>query len=129
MIETRIDPERRRVINIASGEVTDEDVRSLRDTLRTDPQFADDFDQLFDLSAAAAISITGSTMAFAAAASAFRPGVRRAFVARTPFQFGMARMFSIYADSHNQAVEVFWDAAEATVWLDGRDQSPRPTDA
>ena len=104
----------------ASGTLTDEDLVHARDALRADTHFASDFDQLLDFSGADAIALSAGAMSSISGRSAFRAGARRAFVASNPFQFGMARMFAIYAENYGHNIQVFWSAADAEAWLDRR---------
>jgi hypothetical protein len=48
----------------------------------------------------------------------FNPGTRRAFVATHDGVFGMARMYSLHAESLGQTIEVFRELAPARAWID-----------
>ena len=48
----------------------------------------------------------------------FNPGTRRAFVASHDGVFGMARMYSLHAESLGQTIEVFRDLEPAHAWIE-----------
>jgi hypothetical protein len=48
----------------------------------------------------------------------FGPGARRAFVTGSEEQYGLARVFAVYAEMTGNFVEVFRDLADAEAWLD-----------
>jgi hypothetical protein len=56
-------------------------------------------------------------MARLANTSILAPEVRRAFVAATTLQYGMARMFTTMSDQRNHVTQVFRDLDDAEAWL------------
>jgi hypothetical protein len=112
-----IDASRRIIVARASGVLTEDDLRSTRILMRGDPGFNRNFGQLLDLRAADEVTVSVPAMARIAAASAFAPGVRRAFVGVTDAQYNMARTFAMLSEPHDQLVHVFRDISVAEAWL------------
>lgn len=110
-VKYSIDRKARLVTTVFFGIFTDSDVWHLIDQLRADPDYDPDFDELIDC--------TGVTENFVSAAtlSAVRssPKPRRAVVAPSPKNYGIARMFQ--AMQVNQQIEVFRTLEEAKEWL------------
>ncbi len=101
----------------ASGTLTWSDLQGLRDRLAADREFSRDLKQIFDLSGAREIAFTGEQIRAVAQASIFRPGTRRAFVAATSTQWGIARMLQAYCELQEQVAGVFRDRTQAREWL------------
>jgi len=112
-----IDASRRIIVARASGVLTEDDLRSMRVLMQGDPGFDRTFGQLLDLRDATEIVVSLPAMARLAAASAFAPGVRRAFVGITDDQYNMAWTFAMLSEPHDQLVHVFRDMAVAEAWL------------
>lgn len=117
-----IDSDRRLVLSRAWGVLTTDDIRLSRAALQADAEFHADFGQLFDLRDVTDIAFSSATMWSIATNSLFAPGVRRAFVAATGLQFGMARMFAAHSEAQNQDVRAFRDLDAALAWLGATDQ-------
>jgi hypothetical protein len=120
-----IDPHARIVAMRVTGSLTDDDVRAIREELRRHPDFDPGMGQLFDARAAEQVALSSDAVRSLASVSVFHAGTRRAFVVANDFQFGMARMFSLYSETHAQTVEVFRDIESALGWL--RRQPPAET--
>jgi hypothetical protein len=112
-----IDPARRMVVTRSSGVMTDADVIAIRAQFAADPAFDPQYAQLSDLRDLTDVALSASMIDAIASTSVFRPSTRRAFVAYTPFQFGIARMFAAVSEAHRQQVQVFRSMAEAESWV------------
>jgi hypothetical protein len=112
-----IDVTRRLIIVRARGVLTEADVTRVRDQIRRDQGFDPEYDQLFDASNVEDIALAKEGMARLADTSILAPAVRRAFVATTTLQYGMARMFTSFADQRNHITRVFRRLDEAEAWL------------
>jgi hypothetical protein len=112
-----IDASRRLVITRASGHLTEEDMRFAQAMLHGDPGFRPSYRQLIDLRGVDSVGVSVPAMARIAAASAFTPGVRRAFVGTSEEQYDVARVFATLSEPHNQIVHVFRELMIAEAWL------------
>jgi hypothetical protein len=112
-----IDASRRLIIVRAAGVLTETDVNRARERLRHDPTFDRAFDQLFDAREVEDVALSKAGMARLADTSILAPEVRRAFVAATTLQYGMARMFTTMSDQRNHVTQVFRDLDDAEAWL------------
>jgi hypothetical protein len=119
-----IDADRRLIIVRARGVLTESDVSRARARLRQDPEFDPEFDQLFDARDVEDIALSKEGMARLADTSILAPAVRRAFVAATTLQYGMARMFTAVSEQRQHVTQVFRRLEEAEAWLAG---SPPPS--
>jgi hypothetical protein len=112
-----IDVARRRVSCRAEGVLTQRDIFDEQPRVRTHPGFDPMFDQLIDLTAATDLDFDYSSMSSVANTTIFRPGARRALVANTAVQYGIARMFQALSEGNNHVVAIFRDLADAEAWL------------
>ncbi|HTT68911.1 MAG TPA: hypothetical protein VMF70_12870 [Gemmatimonadales bacterium] len=113
----RIDRAARVVYSRAWGVLTDQDLVDNRVALFTDPAFAPEFNQLYDLSAVTEIRVTSPALLQLSLSSRFAPSSRRAVVVSSDVAFGMARMYAILT-GHEETVQVFRDRASAVGWLE-----------
>jgi hypothetical protein len=112
-----IDAKRRLIIVRACGVLTEADVTRAREQLGGDPGFDREFDQLFDARDVEDIALSKEGMARLADTSILAPAVRRAFVAATTLQYGMARMFTAVSEQRQHVTEVFRELEDAESWL------------
>jgi hypothetical protein len=120
----KIDKERRLVMSTAAGELTKDEVRTLQDQLRKDPDFDPNFSQLSDLTHVTAMNITGAEMQELAATTAFSPNARRAVIASNDLAFGLARMFEQFRETKgDQGIRVFRKLEDALDWIVGKGES------
>jgi len=112
-----IDPNRQLVTTRLWGVVTEEEVRAHNRKLRTDPAFDPSYRQLADMTAITESRVGTSLINETSADQFFNPGTRRAFVASTDANFGMARKFALQAEAGGQTIEVFRDLRKAEEWL------------
>jgi hypothetical protein len=119
-----IDATVRRVTCRAHGVLTQRDIFDEQPRVRALPDFDPTFDQLIDLSAATDLDFDYSSVSSVATTTVFRSGVRRAIVAHTPVQYGIARMFQALSERNDHVVAIFRDLADAEAWL--ATDSPAP---
>jgi hypothetical protein len=112
-----IDAKRRLIIVRAGGVLTEGDVIRVREQLRDDPAFDREFDQLFDAREVEDIALSKDGMSRLADTSILAPAVRRAFLAATTLQYGMARMFKTFSEQRQHTTQVFRELEEAELWL------------
>ena len=112
-----IDANRRLIIVRAGGVLTEDDVTRVREQLRGDPSFDREFDQLFDAREVEDIALSKDGMSRLADTSILAPAVRRAFLAATTLQYGMARMFTTLSEQRQHTTQVFRELEEAESWL------------
>jgi hypothetical protein len=73
-----IDHARRLVTNVATGILSDDDMREAQAKMRGDPEWNASYSQLFDLTAVSDVRISTDYLRTMAANTAFAPGARRA---------------------------------------------------
>jgi hypothetical protein len=100
------------------GVVTRSEIMTVRYAVANDPLFKTALSQLIDVQEASTSAITTQDVQ-ALAFSNVDPVARRAFVARNPDAFGLARMFhALHSLKHShEQVNVFRTMAEAEAWL------------
>jgi hypothetical protein len=113
-----IDPAARIVYCRVWGVLTEAELIDHYKQLAADPAFRSSFRQFGDIREATEILVSGGGMLATARARVFDPGVRRALIAQNDLQFGMARMFAIYAEAAKQDIRVFRGADEARRWIE-----------
>jgi hypothetical protein len=116
-IEYTILPSRRLVHVRIWGVVSVTDLLEHYRALQADCAFDPAFWQLTDMREVTDVRGDGCDVALAARSRTFTPGVRRAVVAATDLQFGMARMFATYAEAFGHTVRVFRDLRSAKEWV------------
>jgi hypothetical protein len=125
-VEYIVDKERRLVVSTAWGRVTFAEARAHQERLRDDPDFHSEFDQFLDATAVTALDISiDEAQTIARNSPHFSASSRRAWVAVSPFLFGMGRMIGIYREIAGGAEQfsVFYDRDQAFKWL-GLDALP-----
>jgi hypothetical protein len=111
-----IDPERRVVFSTTTGASNAAEFMDHQARLRSDPAFAPDFNQLFDLRELEEHAATTTDLQMMAQHSAFGAGSRRAVVVSKDVHYGMARMFDMMRHGQGE-IMIFRDIAEARKWL------------
>ena len=99
------------------GVLTGDEIDEHRRQIRTDPAFDPGLRYVVDMRAVTVLAYTSSRVRHAAATQHFRGGQRRAIVAATDEQYGVARMFSTFAALEGEVVEVFREWPPAAAWL------------
>ena len=109
-----VDPARRLVVSRASGVFTPDDVIAVRMQVAGDATFDPTFDQIIDLTNATELRFDYDEMLAVAASSLSQAVVRRAVVARTAEQHGVACIFQVASEAVGQRVDIFKTFDEAT---------------
>ena len=112
-----IDVERQLVISRAWGAVTNDDVREHNRALRADPLFDPGYRQLVDMTGITEDLVDITTKREVSQNQVFAPGVQRAWIASEDYTYGMARMYSVAAESRGQTIGVFRARSDAEEWL------------
>ena len=123
----QIDVDGRIVLVELTGELSADELIEGNRALATHPDFRSDLDQIVDMSTANGIRIDRHTVRqLTDQPPLFSPRSRRAFVVKTDFGYGMARMFQMQRGEGAGEIQVFRDLGEARAWLQsGRRSSGR----
>ncbi|HEY0527673.1 MAG TPA: hypothetical protein VGD02_02500 [Gemmatimonadaceae bacterium] len=113
-----IDAKRRLVTTRCWGAVSPDEIYQHNQQLRTDPAFDPSYRQVADMTAMTAVTVSTNVVTETALDQFFTPGTRRAFVATHDGVFGMARMYSLHAESLGQTIEVFREIGAAKDWVE-----------
>ena len=126
-VEYIIDKERRLVISTAWGPVTFAEARAHQERLRNDPDFHSEFNQFLDATGVTALDLSHEeAQTIARNSPHFAAVSRRAWVAPSPFIFGIGRMIGVYREiaGGTEQFRVFNDREQALKWL-GLDALPK----
>ena len=115
--EYKIYPDDHLIVATYSGVFTVEDILGLRQRILQDPDYCADFHVLDDVTRVEEIDADFSRMAPVPSGSIITKGIRRALVAKTDLQFGMARTYQMLSDNAGHQFEVFRDYDEALAWV------------
>lgn len=86
--------------------------------LSQDPQFDPAFSQLMDFRGVTRVDLSHDQIYELAQRRVFSDGARRAIVAPSPVQFGLARMFQSYSLARGaRGIQIFPEMGEAVAWL------------
>lgn len=113
----RIDREQGVVLSRLWGILTVAEIDEHRRAIRADPDFAPDLRYIVDLRQVTVLAYPSAKVRQIAATQHFRGEQRRAIVASSDEQYGVARMFATFAALEGEVVEVFRDWAPAAEWL------------
>ena len=113
-----IDTVRRAIFSIHEGVVNDEDLLERQRIVAADPDFDPSLSQLADFSGATEILVSSEGVRALAEANLYSPESKRAFVAPSDLQYGIARMFQILRDDRPETIQIFRTREEAVAWLD-----------
>jgi len=123
-IEFSIDRARRRISTRASGRIQRGELVDYYRRLRAQPDFHANLDELFDLSEASVVDVTGEDVRELSATTLpfTREGkpVKVAIVAPRDLEFGMSRMYQMLQGQSVNLVRIFRDRVEADAWLEER---------
>ena len=115
-----IEPEHRLVCMTATGKITTVHMLEFYRTLRADPGFRPEYDQIADFREAVPDGILGNQMGLSLDASPYLASSRRAYVVSPGLGYGMGRMASAFAEERRITSRLFDDVAEARRWLQVR---------
>ena len=113
----RIDAADQIIYSRAWGVLTDDDIATNRAALARDPAFVPTSSQLYDFSEVTAVEVTAAGVRALARTSPFARTARRAIVVSSDVAYGMARMYAIISDHHDDAFRIFRDQRDAIAWL------------
>jgi len=116
-VQYRVDRAGRMVFSRAWGTLTVEDLLQHQNELRADPLVQPGFNQIFDLRDVTHHEISASDVRRLALYSPFDATSRRAIVATTEREFGLARMGEMILGGRSGTIRVFRDYHEACRWL------------
>ena len=103
------------VLSVATGEVSDAELRSHQQAIAADPRFDREYVQLWDArESVPAADRTSPSLQFVTA-----PHVRRAIVVSTKLAFGLGRQLEMTRFSdHEGGLRIFSDIVEALDWIE-----------
>lgn len=112
-------PQYRLVVSSAAGRLTFEEVSGHQDQLLADPDFVPEFNQLYDVTAATNVALSGDELKRLLGRQVFSSTSRRALVANTTYLYGMGRMTLTYYEMSKQVapMSLFRDRTSALRWL------------
>ena len=113
-----IDTERAVVVAVAAGVVTADELIDGTVAMGKAPGFAADMRLLVDFSQAVRVEIPTERLEELSEVSPYSSRSRRAYIVQRDFDFGLARMFSVFVEMHGKGeVQVFRSRPEAISWL------------
>ena len=113
----RIEKRKRLVIARVDGHVTETDLLEYQESLRKDPRFRADFDQIVDMRKCLRLDVTRAGICFAALRSPFGATSRRAVLATSANAQELIRIFGLWSDGLTGRTRLFSDPERATIWL------------
>jgi hypothetical protein len=114
-----IDQQRKMVLGSARGILTFADITGRTTRLKSDPDFAPEYRELFDFTGVTQIELSNIQIQALAQWSPFAPSSRRAFLVDGQLAFALARMSTTYHELNGeQYVSAFRDKEEALRWLE-----------
>lgn len=121
----RIDSRQEIVFSKAEGVISDQQLLEHHRALRAHSEFRPHFRQLYDYRDAidadvAKDRLTPEALYDLAINNPFSESSRRAFLARTPLQYGLLRMFIGMCNQAGESMKIFEDRDEALRWLDSQ---------
>jgi hypothetical protein len=128
----KIDKERKLVLTTGSGFVTKEEVLTLQDQMRNDPEFDPSFSQVADFAQLTDTDIGMADLRTFAQRDVFSIHSRRAIIVTGDIAFGFAKIFELYRQlSGASGIRVLRNPDEAFEWILEQDaaSAPRPTES
>lgn len=116
-ISYKISPDQGLMSVYYSGGLTMVDILELRKYGAADSDFNPSFHVIDDISKVTSTSIDYGSINQLSAHSMVRPGVKRALVAVTDLQLGMANMYRVLSESAGQHFKIFNDYKSAVKWV------------
>lgn len=110
-------PDENLVVVTYSGDLSLQDIIEIRKQGMADPDFNPEFHVIDDASAVTSTSLNFDQLSQASEKSIINRGVRRALVAVTDLQRGMANMYRVLSESEGHNFKVFSDIDEAKKWI------------
>lgn len=113
----KLNHEKKLLVVSYSGELTVQDIIDLRVKGMKDPEFNPSYHILDDLTAVTSTNINYDNVNQIASDSVAQPGVKRALVAVTNLQLGMANMYKVVSEPSGQIFKIFKDYDTALEWV------------
>ncbi len=121
-IRFEVDTTRRRIHTRAEGVVEGADLIAYFQALRAHPDYRGDMDELFDLSGATEIRVSGADVRrFSASTEPVTSRgtpIRVAVVAPGDLEYGLSRMYELLQIESLSTIQIFRKREEAEAWLD-----------
>ena len=111
-----IDTKLRRVVTTLTGVLTVQDLLTHYSSVRADPQFHEDLDEICDLTGVGSVEISSREMSTLPNSVPFSARSHHALIAARPAIVGLARMFQQWS-SDDTKTRVFTDLSAAEAWL------------
>lgn len=117
-VSYRIDTAQGLIVSVGSGVLTDDDLLTHQEELRSDPAFQPWFRHLVDFRQSMTHAVTGRGVRRLTIAPALGKGSKRALLVADDAAFGLARMFQTLRDEQpDEETAIFRDEAAALAWL------------
>ena len=118
-----IDPEKGLLTSLFTGDISPQDILDFYEELRESPDFRPDISQIAEFRVEES-AWSPEDMKEVVVREPFGPGAHRAFVGPVDLIFGLARMYSSFAETMGQGgtIRVFRSVEEARAWLESVDR-------
>ncbi|MCK4709992.1 MAG: hypothetical protein KAU21_15345 [Gammaproteobacteria bacterium] len=116
-VSYKILPEKKLMVLHYTGELTVEEILNVRKEGAADPDSNPAYHVIDDITGVTFSKINFNDLSRISGQSVATKGVKRALVAETELQFGMARMYQILSESYGQIFQIFRDYDAASEWV------------
>lgn len=100
------------------GNITAEEILAGRKDASNSSDFHLNLSQLVDLRNGSMEQVSASSLSAIGASTIFNRAVKRAFVVGRDVDYGLLRMYGVFAEHHQQQIRIFRSLEEACEWLD-----------
>jgi hypothetical protein len=100
------------------GSVTTEEIYAGRKAASDNSDFHLNLRQLVDLRNGSMELVSSANLSTIGASTIFNKSVKRAFVVARDVDYGLLRMYGVFAEHHQQQIRIFRSLEEACEWLD-----------
>lgn len=128
-VSYKIEPEKKLIRTVCTGDVNPEEVNNHFRDLARDPDRPDQLNVLLDLTKMSSVPESGQVRAVGFTLKRYRPTLlfnACAIVAASDVLFGMMRMFEVFARDSFVITQVFRSTADAEVWLAAQERKIEP---
>ena len=116
-ISFQIDPRHEIVFSTAEGMISDEELLASQAAIGGHADFRVHFSQLYDFREADFKEVAAQVVGVLARSDPFSGMALRAFLARTPLQYGVLRMYISMCMKAGESMKIFENRDEALEWL------------
>ena len=113
----KIYPDDNLIVTIFSGTFTVEDILQLRQRIQQDSEYRADYSVIDDVTRVEEVDADFTRMLPVTSGIIIKRGIRRALVAKTDLQFGMARTYQLLSESEGHMFKVLRDYDKALAWI------------